>query len=302
MGNAKFDHEKNVFLTTKVCHGIIQLAPSGKWPDDLIAIKHLKAAFHLHLAKQIRDQNMECHARGQMNHVDILYEGYLFRLQIIHPKEIVLMKQHQDKAKTVSKDTPDSLKMEMGAYILPKLTSSLHALHLQQPAFGASVRMAKRWLNSQLIDSHLWPEECTELIMASIFLKTDVQRAPVQPQTGFFKFLHFLAQTDFNTDMVIVNFNDELKREELEVLDTKFINARSSFPALSVVTSCDFGKQGLWTKKAPILPVLNRVAMLAKSALETINTSVLHLDDAVVKVSLNSTPLLLIKLLPFSFE
>jgi U3 small nucleolar RNA-associated protein 22 len=52
-----------------------------------------------------------------------------------------------------------------------------------------------RSLKAQLIDSHLWPDESTEIIIAEMFLKTGVQPA-IQPQTGFFRFSAQLANTD----------------------------------------------------------------------------------------------------------
>ena len=50
---------------------VLQFEVSGKWPDDLDAIKHIKTAFHIKLAEELQEQ---CHliALPTPTHVDIL--------------------------------------------------------------------------------------------------------------------------------------------------------------------------------------------------------------------------------------
>ena len=35
---------------------MLQFETSGKWPDDLMAIQHIKAAFHIRLAELLRTE------------------------------------------------------------------------------------------------------------------------------------------------------------------------------------------------------------------------------------------------------
>jgi len=145
-------------------------------------------------------------------------------------------------------------------------------LHSQFSSFGPAVNMAKRWLYSQLLDHYLWPEECTELIMAYLYMQNSEVTPPVQPQTGFLRFLHYLATTDFITEMVVVNFNQSMEEEELKNIDIRFTSNRSSFPPLCILTSCDFGKPSVWTQTAPSAEILQFVTNLAEAAVDLVSS------------------------------
>eukprot|EP00656_Telonema_subtile_P030086 TRINITY_DN33114_c0_g1_i4.p1 TRINITY_DN33114_c0_g1~~TRINITY_DN33114_c0_g1_i4.p1 ORF type:complete len:834 (-),score=273.64 TRINITY_DN33114_c0_g1_i4:121-2622(-) len=70
---------------------VISLEASGKWPDDLQAIAHLKAAFYLHLAKGLRkEHDIEC--KVSMDWLRVLCDGHVFELCISHPREIELLR------------------------------------------------------------------------------------------------------------------------------------------------------------------------------------------------------------------
>lgn len=47
--------DKETFNAHTIIEGVIQFEASGKWPSELAAIKRLKAAFYLHIAKGLRD-------------------------------------------------------------------------------------------------------------------------------------------------------------------------------------------------------------------------------------------------------
>jgi hypothetical protein len=49
--------------------------------------------------------------------------------------------------------------------MLPLLHNALRSLHLRHPCFGSAVRLAKRWLHSQMFSGHL-SEEALEIIMS----------------------------------------------------------------------------------------------------------------------------------------
>ena len=74
---------------------------SGKWPDDLEAISHLKAAFYLQIAKGLEAQHqVECNPSMECLHV--LADGYVFELMISYPRQIELLRaaaREQDSPK-----------------------------------------------------------------------------------------------------------------------------------------------------------------------------------------------------------
>lgn len=181
---------KGKFLAQKVLNGILQLAPSGKWPNEIDAMKRIKAAFYIEIGKRMSVQYPAIVIGVKTDCVEILKNRQLFRLKIVHPKEIALAKEIISTSNNLTKlyrTNEESLKLEFENSLLPKLTSFLHGLHHRFPSFGPSVAMAKRWLYSQLIDNYLWPDECTELIIAEMFLKNFPMEPPTSPQTAFFR-------------------------------------------------------------------------------------------------------------------
>lgn len=143
-------------------------------------------------------------------------------------------------------------------------------------SFGPAVLIAKRWLNSQLLDLHLWPEECTELLMAYVYMQPNSFAMPTQPQTAFFRFLHLMSTADWTQDMAVLNFNETLSTDAIKLLESRFINERDSFPSLCIITSCDGqGAPSLWTRQAPIREIVARVGVLATYAVQLVRENMM---------------------------
>ena len=277
---------KGKFRAQKVLNGIIQLSPSGKWPDDLDAMRRIKGAFYLEIEKKMSAQFPDTVIAINSDSMEALKNKLLFRLKIVHPKEVALAKEEISTANNLTKlyrTNEHSLQLELKGSMLPKLTSSLHGLHHQFPSFGPTVAIAKRWLYSQMIDSFLWPDVCTELIVAEMILKKIPMSSPLQPQTGFIRFLHQLVNLSPETEMIVVNFNDEIQDEQIEELETNFQKNRKKFPPLFIVTSCDYQNHGLWTSRAPSVNILQRVKMLAEYSISIIAENYTKLTTSVVK-------------------
>lgn len=277
---------KGFFRAQKVLNGIIQLSPSGKWPDELDAMRRIKGAFYIEIEKRMAMQFPQTAVHINGEYIEAMKNKLLFRLRIVHPKEISLAKEEISHANNLTKlyrDNEQSLQLEFEGTIMPKLTSSLHGLHHQHPSFGPTVAIAKRWLYSQMIDSFLWPDECTELIVAEMILKNVPMASPLQPQTGFLRFLHQLANINPENDMILVNFNDELTSEQIEELENNFQKNRKKFPPLFIATSCDFQNYGIWSTRAPSLNIVHRVKMLAQHSISIVAENFTKLTTAVVK-------------------
>lgn len=175
----------------------------------MTALRALKTAFYIQIAKLLRDKY---HLRTKVTYdgVLVLKHGYVFGIEIAHQKEVVLLKRETtERGITKYVDSETSIAVEKRHYILPKVTGVLHGLYQTHPSFGGTVMIAKRWLYSQLIDDGLWPNECTELLIANQFLRMP-QLVPLQPQTGFYRFLQLLANTDWKTELFLINFNNEM--------------------------------------------------------------------------------------------
>lgn len=61
---------------------ILQFETSGKWPDDLTAIQHIKAVFHIRLAELLKSECSLITAASRQ-HVDVLKVGCCKRISWI---------------------------------------------------------------------------------------------------------------------------------------------------------------------------------------------------------------------------
>lgn len=249
----------------------IQLSSSGKWPDELEAVRKTKAAFHIQIARCLRKQ-CKLTTKASPNHVDILKKGFVFRLIVAHPKEITLLKQQTgDDGVIKYRDNEESIKLENALFHLPKLSGALHGLHSQQPSFGPTCCLIKRWLSSQLIDNYHMPDIVVELLLASMYLTPDPYKPAQTPQVGFLRFLEFFARDLWITDAIIVNFNNEMTRELIVEVENNFTEKRETLPPLFISTPYD-PKTSMWTIKAPTRVILTRVGNLAKEVLKLVET------------------------------
>nr|XP_012136698.1 PREDICTED: nucleolar protein 6 isoform X1 [Megachile rotundata] len=262
----------------------LQLSTSGKWPDDIEAFRKTKAAFHIQIAECLRNQ-YNLVSSANLSHVDVYKEGFVFRLRVAHQKEIGCLKQQiTEDGVTKYKDNEESIELENNLFELPKLTSALHGLHVQQPSFGGTCCLAKRWLSAQLLDHSHIPDVVVDLLVASMYL-TPAPYVPTQmPQVAFLRLLEIFARGHWNTDPVIINFNNEMTREEILAVETFFGSSRNSLPPLFISTPYD-QQRSLWTRKAPTTLILNRITALARQSLK------LFEDQIFSKVILDCKPL-----------
>ncbi|XP_063215602.1 nucleolar protein 6 isoform X2 [Bacillus rossius redtenbacheri] len=263
--------------------GVIHLALSNKWPNDLDAVRRIKAAFYIELAKKLSEQ-CDTTALPFTTHVDILKNGFVFRLQLAYPSEVgLLKKQVSPQGVTSYVDTEESLALEKAIVHMPTLTAALHRVHQQHPSYGPACCLAKRWLSSQLLDPRHFPDAVTELLVAWLYLCPEPCQPPMQPQLAFFRFLHLVSSTNWSSEPIILNFNNEMMREEVLEIETSFQQSRGTRPPLFIATS--YHRSGCeWTRDAPTLQILVRVAMLAAAALKVVEGRLLtdNLDQRLI--------------------
>ncbi|KAH8288604.1 hypothetical protein KR054_006082, partial [Drosophila jambulina] len=267
-------------LASHVQRVVIQLGQSGKWPNELAALRALKTAFLIEIGEKLEAQCLlkwAITAEGLL----VLKQGFCFLIELAHSKELALLKQEvTEKGVTTYVDNPASRHLERQHYILPKVTGSLHSLHQTHSAFGPTVLLAKRWLATQLLDDGLWPAMATELLVAHLFQQRHAPQAIAAPQTGFIRFLQLLAHSDWNGELFLLNFNNSWQEQQIADLEHSYRSDRQSYPPLVVATSYDQQHVGrLWTSdEAPSQRVLGHVTRLARHALEIVETSLMSKD------------------------
>ncbi|XP_008164588.2 nucleolar protein 6 isoform X1 [Chrysemys picta bellii] len=247
-----------------VCH----MEGSGQWPQDKEAIKRVKAAFHLRLAELLNQQH-QLLCRPAATHTDVYKDGYVFRLQVAYHREPQILKEVVTPEGMLKyRDTEESQQLELETLHLPYLTSSLHGLQQQHPAFSGASRLAKRWVRAQLLSDSL-SDECVDLLAASLFLHPAPFTPPSSPQVGFLRFLHLLTAFDWKNSPLIVNLNADLKDADYTEIRNEFVAARPHLPVMFIATPRD-KRSSVWTKERPSAQILQRLLVLALESLRAL--------------------------------
>jgi len=221
---------------------VLELESSGKWPDDVEAIRMMKTAFHVQIAEKL-----EAEFPGQQRIIpaaeclNVLFKGYAFCFSIRLDKERALLRNPRTsflhsistaaarKIRTESGGTrfsrryvkddnkPTALalaqatELERSTVRAPKLHRQLDAIHGSGEEFGGAnvlgpvTRLAKLWISGHYLWSHI-SEEAVELLTASLFLHPHPYKAPRSPMCGFIRFLALLATWDWESEPLFVNF------------------------------------------------------------------------------------------------
>eukprot|EP00111_Clytia_hemisphaerica_P000734 TCONS_00002157-protein len=253
-------------LWCPVIKAYIQFEGSGQWPDNLEAIQHIRAAFHIKVAECIRQQ-LHFPAKATPRWIDVMKNGYVFRLSVIHYREMVLHKENVALGKSKTSHDIQAKKLEMEIVKKPLHNSLIHSLNGQFGAFSLTCRLAKRWMSSQMLSNHFY-EELIELLVASVFLSPN---PPNSSLCGFVRFLDHIATFDWNANPLIVNLNSEIKSESMEALKERFTNSRDHLPHMVVMTPYDVDGT-LWTKQQPSPQVVKRLSLLAQAALALVES------------------------------
>ncbi|XP_071382591.1 nucleolar protein 6 [Centroberyx affinis] len=249
---------------TVICH----MEGSGKWPHDRIAIRHIRAAFHISLG-QLLSKHHHYTCRPCPTHLDVWKDGLAFRIQVAYHREPQVLRETVNaEGLLVVRDNEEAQALEMATIHRPLLTSTLHGLQQQHPCFGAVCRLAKRWLGAQLFSEDI-PEDTADLLVASLFLQPAPFTPPGSPQVGFLRFLHLLSSFDWRNNPLVVNLNNQLTAADYTEIKNDFMASRESLPVMFVATPKD-KKLSLWTKQAPSVQMLQRVVMLAAESLKAL--------------------------------
>ncbi|XP_004925060.2 nucleolar protein 6 [Bombyx mori] len=258
---------------TPVSRAVIELGHSGKWPGDIEAFRCLKAAFHLQISDRLTEQySLITHAYP--SHVDVLKNGLVFRLAIAHPKEITLLKREIENGVVKHKDSEESARLQRDTQLMPRLRGALHGLHQKYPAFGPTACLFKRWLSSHLLSPPHFPSVTAELMAATVFLHPQPFTPPTQPTIGLFRVLRLLAATDWTSEVFVLDFNDDLTREQITELEQA---ARADPRGRSVcIVTAQEREVGLACEPGPPPPALRRAQALAASALAYLENSLLN--------------------------
>uniref|UniRef100_A0A8C9VAJ2 Nucleolar protein 6 n=1 Tax=Scleropages formosus TaxID=113540 RepID=A0A8C9VAJ2_SCLFO len=252
-----------------ICH----MEGSGKWPHERLAIRHVKAAFHIRLGELLRKQHMYT-CSTTPTHVDVYKDGLIFRIQVAYHREPQVLRESIGPDGLLRyRDNEEAQALEMETLHRPYLTSTLHGLQQQHPSFGVTCRLAKRWLAAQLFSDEV-DEDAADLLVASLFLQPVPFTPPSSPQVGFLRFLHLLSSFDWKNCPLVVNFNSQLTASDYVEIKNNFIASRESLPVMFIATPKD-KKVSIWTKQGPSVQMLQRLIVVASESLRVLEAQLL---------------------------
>ncbi|XP_025078491.1 nucleolar protein 6-like isoform X2 [Pomacea canaliculata] len=195
---------------------ICKLEGSGKWPEDLEAICRLKAAYYVKLGQILA----ACHqlmVDVSPTHLDVLKDGFVFRLKLGLTREIGvlrLMQNHDGMSRM--EDTPEALALEAEITTLPHLTGWLQGIQQSHQSFCAVVRLVKRWVSAQLLLCHI-PELTVEKTVAQLYTQPLPFTPPVSPVTGLLRYLRLVSRDDYRLE----NFTEKAWPVPLAVISNR---------------------------------------------------------------------------------
>ncbi|ROT73818.1 putative nucleolar protein 6 [Penaeus vannamei] len=267
---------------------IVFLEMSGKWPDDVLAIQAIKAEFYKSMFDLLAKENIKAIVFPRF--LQVLWEGYVFRIEVCYRREIYLQRLVETPdGDWKEKDTEAAINLEKQMEMIPKITTSLASIQSEHPSFSGGVRLAKRWMASQLLLDHC-PHLAVELLVAHLYLNPDPYLVPHTPHVTLLRFLHLLAHTDWKTTPIFVNLSEAFTVEDQAELSHRFTSQRESLPSMFISTPHElrtvadpdnpedvnhrYKLASVWTKSEPTLLIIYRMKQLAGVALSLISESV----------------------------
>nr|CAB3264395.1 nucleolar protein 6-like [Phallusia mammillata] len=247
-----------------ICH----MEGSGKWPQEAAALRRLKAAFHIAMSDELKQNHPKLICIPAQTHVDVLMDGHVFRICVAYHREVTILQTHTTPDGMVKiRNTPQSLEIAKQTVHLPLLSSSINGLRQNFQSYSGSCRLAKCWINSQLLSTQI-TSEAVELLVAHLYTNPYPYTAPGSAQAGFLRFLRFCTSLDFAANPVIVDFNNDLSKSDYESILQHFKQNREALPPLSIITSKE-RTQSLWTTEKPSKVILRRLKDLAQICLKS---------------------------------
>ncbi|KAI9788706.1 MAG: hypothetical protein M1835_002138 [Candelina submexicana] len=277
---------------------VIQFEGSSRWPDDITAIQRTKIALLLKICALITESidNVSVRVGLENGHNTLLNGSFLelkyatgpaFRFRIHNEREQTLL-ERELKSQFLEARHRENVVEALSAYKRAAVQQPLHTQTVQSlctrhPLLSPTIRLIKKWFDCHLLSTH-FAEELIELIVIRTFVHPYPWQQPSSLMTSFLRTLHFLSRWNWRTEPLVVDFNGELTRGDMETISTRFEAWRKVDPAMNHLALLVFSKTDLhgipWTERRPSRVVAARMTGLAKSACQVANETGLKVERA----------------------
>lgn len=260
--------ETGKILTVEPIEILLSLESSGKWPSEAEAYKAAQLDYLIDLGQALKEK--EYTVKFSSDCLDVLHGQFVFRLRIKCPKQLFM---------ATSTKTTQRNRLELE--VLPRIHSALDQLYREHPAFGLTCRLVKRWLSCHLMTDHV-SDIALDLIVAHLFLHPQPYSAPSSSACGFRRFLMLVAQHDWGQNPLVVNFDDQLKSDEITHLKDLMNEDRSKYPPIVIYTPYD-KEISPFTRPHPSLSQLDLLCRISAKAFEFFNQDIFCSFDTLDK-------------------
>jgi U3 small nucleolar RNA-associated protein 22 len=219
---------------------LVTLESSGKWPSELEALEAEKLDYLIQLGESLKAKAYSI--KFSEDHLDVLYGQFVFRVRVRCQKELTMI--------TAARGKQELHQRRYEHEILPRIHGALDQLYRQKPAFSLTCRLVKRWLSCHLMTSHI-NDITLDLIVAHLFLDSQPYTEPASSSCGFKRFLELVATHDWNESPLVVNFDNQLKVDEVNRIRNSMQGERAKYPALVICTPFDRERPSPWTRDQP---------------------------------------------------
>jgi U3 small nucleolar RNA-associated protein 22 len=276
---------------------LIQFEGSGRWPDDIVAIRRTKIAFLLKIGGLLQDADNSITTRVGLENedqklqncsfLDVIYEsGAVFRLRIHNDREQTLL-ERLIKDKSTNPRTREDAVTASSVYKrtfvqLPLLNQSISTHCTRFPLLSPTIRLVKLWFDRHMLSGHV-SEELIELIVAGIFLQPYPWRAPSSVMTGFLRTLMFISRWDWRLVPLIVDFTGTMTSQVVSSINTRLEAWRKIDPGMNrtvLFAASNHDMTGVaFMDKGPSKVIAARMTALAVSAYKLVKDKGIELDQ-----------------------
>lgn len=263
---------------------VIELESSAKWPNDLKALQHSKAAFLLAIGQSLRRIDpmivTDVGLDGDLDRIEnfaylsvLMPSGFGFRVRLHTEREMALLRNYKP-----DKDLGLRVvrKLERSAMLAARHTTEFATLCHRYPFLSATVRRVKKWLASHYLSGHI-DEITAEMLTLAAFLKPFPWTPPASAYAGFLRTLYFLAQWDWRSEPLILDVDHSMTIADIQSIRDKFRLQRSNDPEFSqtaLFIAINYDMSGvMWTQPNPTKVIASRMTALARASCEALKGS-----------------------------
>ncbi|KAJ3246156.1 hypothetical protein HDU78_007803 [Chytriomyces hyalinus] len=276
---------------------VIEFESSGKWPNSVPALQHMKLAFYCKIAELIASQIPGSLATVSKPDISDLTTGWLnvrmpsgysFRARIRTGVELALANAalisatstgvpHLKSSALARASQTEKVYKTIGTH-----THRFQNVHFRYPHLSSTVRLVKRWISAHWLSLH-FSEEAIEILVTSVFVNGGGAYAspPACAFSGLVRVLELFWKWDWEREALIVEFEKgDVSAEQRTVIQAKVGESGSKKGGLMRLATADDLEGVAWTLNGPSALVLKRVKVLAKASYKLLKDAVISGDDS----------------------